>query len=39
MREFFLPPVEFFCDLKNLKVLKNRVCNKYIQGPHKQETI
>ena len=39
MREFFLPPVEFFCDLKNLKVLKNRVYNKYIQDQYKQETI
>ena len=39
MRELFIPSVEFFCDLKNLKVLKNRVYNKYIQGPYKQETI
>ena len=39
MRELFLSSVEFFCDLKNLKVLKNRVYNKYIQGQYKQETI
>ena len=39
MKELFITSVEFFCELKNLKALKNKIYNKYIQGPYKQETI
>ena len=38
MKELFITSVEFFCELKNLKALKNKIYNKMDDNIYYQES-